>query len=364
LALTSPGLKFDRQVYQDLREDAGRSDLRRLSLSGHERNHLFFNVRGEAFFDLGAVFGLDDPADSRSFAVLDYDRDGWQDLAVVNTNAPLLRLYHNRIAGKAGSAGGMIALRFVGANRRPSPAPSSSNRDGYGAKVTVWIEGQPIVREHRAGEGFAAQNSATMIIGLGQRAEADSVVVRWPSGTIRKTGRVRSGTLLTALEQPVEGRTFLVDSYARNAGAGPTISAATVHPTVLRIPHGGSDRARLHLYTTMATWCAACERELPQVARLRAEFSEDAVALFGVPVDDRDDPGRLQAYVAKHRPAYELLEGLSPEHIVAVRRVVKDELKLDGLPATIVTDGDGNVLRTLWGVPSVSEIRRQLEASR
>ena len=62
------------------------------SLSGNERDHLFLNARGSSFTDIAGVAGLDDPADGRSSGILDYDRDGWLDLALVNSNAPMLEL--------------------------------------------------------------------------------------------------------------------------------------------------------------------------------------------------------------------------------------------------------------------------------
>ncbi len=82
------------------------------SLNGSERNHYFANQGGRAFVDISALSGLDNPADSRGFAVLDYDRDGWQDIALVNANEPLFNLYHNEMPA-AGLKGGMIALRFA-----------------------------------------------------------------------------------------------------------------------------------------------------------------------------------------------------------------------------------------------------------
>ena len=79
------------------------------SLNGNERNHYFANrpsSGGRSFEDISALSGLDNPADSRGFAVLDYDRDGWQDIALVNANQPLFNLYHNEMA-KAGLTGGL-----------------------------------------------------------------------------------------------------------------------------------------------------------------------------------------------------------------------------------------------------------------
>ena len=107
-----------------------------VSFSGNEANHLFLNQRGASFEDISGVSGLDSRADSRAFAVFDYDRDGWQDIVLVNSNAPMLHLFHNEI-GTAGGDGRVIGVRFVGGNHAAVPADGHSNRDGYGAVVRV-----------------------------------------------------------------------------------------------------------------------------------------------------------------------------------------------------------------------------------
>ena len=87
-----------------MRTDAGRSVENRMalaqinirtkeeedsgaSLSGHERDHLFLSRGGVEFTDIAGISGLDDPADGRAFGLIDYDRDGWLDLFVVNSYA-------------------------------------------------------------------------------------------------------------------------------------------------------------------------------------------------------------------------------------------------------------------------------------
>ena len=62
-----------------------------------ETNSVFINDAGRAFSDLSGVSGMDSIADGRGFAYLDYDRDGWVDVALVNSNAPQLELFRNRM---------------------------------------------------------------------------------------------------------------------------------------------------------------------------------------------------------------------------------------------------------------------------
>jgi hypothetical protein len=185
------------------------------SLNGNERNHYFMNRAGRAFVDISGISGLDNPADSRGFAVLDYDRDGWPDVALVNANQPLFNLYHNEMA-KAGSTGGMIAIRFVGGNRKAAPSLEFACRDGYGARVAVDLGDQKLVREHRCGDGWSTQNSATMLVGVGAHPNVASVTVRWPSGRSITAAAVPEGTLLTAYENATDsptGESFVRKPY-------------------------------------------------------------------------------------------------------------------------------------------------------
>jgi hypothetical protein len=169
------------------------------SLNGNERNHYFANRSGRGFVDISGISGLDNPADSRGFAVLDYDRDGWQDVALVNANQPLFNLYHNEMPA-AGLKGGMIALRFIGGNRTPGPSIEFGCRDGYGARVKVDLGDTKLIREHRCGDGWSTQNSPTMIIGIGSHTNVASITVQWPSGKTASAKGVPEGTLLTVFE--------------------------------------------------------------------------------------------------------------------------------------------------------------------
>ena len=198
----------------------GREQLTRgeVSVSGHERNRLFWSRQGQQFTDLSGVSGLDHVGDSRVFALFDYDRDGWQDVALINANAPLLQIFRNRIGDipTAPARRHVVALRLVGGNWSPEPVVGWSARDGYGASVVIGLEELTLHREQRAGDGFAAQNSATMIVGVGARDEIASVTVRWPSGRVQETVRVPAGTLLTVYEdvtQSPTGEAFVAEPY-------------------------------------------------------------------------------------------------------------------------------------------------------
>lgn len=119
--------------------------------------------------------------------------------------------------------------------------------------------------------------------------------------------------------------------------------------------------ARLSSYTTMATWCASCRRELPQFETLKARFEPAELRLFAVAIDAEDSPEKLASYLEQHRPQYELLGDLPPEERLLLRQVIINQLGVDGLPATVVTRADGRVVHVQAGVPTISRIRRLLQ---
>jgi hypothetical protein len=180
------------------------------SFSGNERDSVYLNKGGKDFVSISGITGLDDPGDGRSFAILDYDRDGWPDLVVASVTAPTLQIYRNQMGDKS-SAGvrnnRMVAVRFVGGNQRAAPSTEWSNRGAYGALLTADLDGEVLVREHRAGEGLGAQNSATMLVGIGQRDGVKSLKVRFPSGKTQEIGKVSANTLVTVYENPAQSPT-------------------------------------------------------------------------------------------------------------------------------------------------------------
>ena len=73
-----------------------------------------------------------------------------------------------------------------------------------------------------------------------------------------------------------------------------------------------------------------------------------------------DTTEMLDAWSAKHQPPYEIVTGVASSEVDRVNAVTLAELRAEAVPATFVTNRDGNVLIARWGVPTVSDIRRLL----
>ncbi len=330
------------------------------SLNGNERNHYFANRNGTSFTDVSGLSGLDNPADSRGFAVFDYDRDGWQDVALVNANEPMFNLYHNEIA-KTGRTDGMIAIRFVGGNKTPSPSKEFACRDGYGARVTLDMGSQRVMREHRCGDGWAAQNSATMIVGIGSHKAADSLVVKWPSGKTATTTTILEGTLLTIYENPADSpsqQAFVRKPYRPT----PSIASKPMERPLfaVRSLDAKAKPAKVRLYFPFATGSPAAIASLPTLQRLKEQLGPEGADIGAVTIDPADDNGKFGAYNEKWKPNFRLVNIAATnraEALAAFAKVFGQELTL---PCTVLTDNAGKILAAQRGLPTISEVRKHM----
>ena len=342
-------------------------DLERgkMSFSGKERNHLFLNLAGKSFKDISAVAGVDAIQDSRSIAICDFDRDGWQDIILVNTNSPVLMIYQNKIGSRQKEAANVVAFEFVGGNRESTPSEQFGSRDGFGVRVSLTAGGHRQTREYRCGEGLAAQNSGRLIFGLGDGQDATDVEIQWPSGIKQTIPTVQPGSLVKVFED--------VDSTPEKSGVSitkylmpKTEQVRKAQPPLHRKFAGrrfqpiSDSTSQLNVYTSMATWCASCKSHLPGIKKLKSMFDTSKVQLYAVPVDPEDTTEKLNAYLEQMRPEYKLLDSLDEEQVKSFRSLIQTEFKSDALPMTIVTQQDGAVVAILRGIPSVSDLAKWL----
>ena len=126
--------------------------IRSNSFSGNERNRLFMQRDGN-FDDLSLISGADFLEDGRSFGLLDYDGDGWMDMAVSSTSEPRFRLMRNQLGSlqNAEAPPRFVKLKLVGGNEGVEPQNEWSARDGIGAKIYVHRGEKVQLFEHSCG---------------------------------------------------------------------------------------------------------------------------------------------------------------------------------------------------------------------
>lgn len=108
---------------------------------------------------------------ARASVVLDYDNDGRMDV-LVGALCDRVFLLHNR--GNYGNH--WLTLDLEGAK---------SNRDGFGARITLKAGGRSWYSEARCQAAFLSTSDRRVHFGLGSNAKVDELEIRWPSGTVQ-----------------------------------------------------------------------------------------------------------------------------------------------------------------------------------
>ena len=138
------------------------------SLSGYQRKRVWVNDGLGHFAEAAQLVGATDVHDGRAVALADLSNTGVLDVLVANQRGPLL-LYKNAVQpGRH-----WVAFELEG---------SASNRSAIGARVELQWSGRRQVQDVSGGSGFSAQNQRRIHYGLGDAAQVDRAVIRWPSG--------------------------------------------------------------------------------------------------------------------------------------------------------------------------------------
>lgn len=335
-------------VLDTSQEVDGKKVLRSHSFSGNEKNSFFLNLGGKDFADISGVSGLDSAADGRAFAFFDYDHDGREDLVLTNTNNPQLQLFHNEVK----TSGESIAVSLVGGNTASAPSGEWSNRDGIGAHLLVGAGELKSRREFRAGDGFAAQNSKTMTIGIGQEKTA-SVTVLWPSGKVTKVPAVSSREQITIFENPKEGAAKVTPRHQVEI---PEEGLAELGDGTLNFDF----EKDLNVVVTVATWCPVCRAEIPHLARL-AEDAGGNVGFYGVPIDPSDDEAAVREFLAMEKPPYQIPVSMNAQRRTEVRNLMRRTFGSEPLPVTFLVNRQGRVIRAMKGTPTISGLRMLID---
>ena len=153
-----------------------------------EKKLLYRNLRNGRFEDVSSRAGSDVSArhSSRGVAFGDFDNDGDVDIAINNIHDPPVLLRND-----GGNRNHWLLIKTVG---------TRSNRSGIGARVTVKVGEHSQVQEVRSGGSYLSQSDLRLHFGLGSAAQADSIEIRWPSGTVDRFANVSANQVIQVKE--------------------------------------------------------------------------------------------------------------------------------------------------------------------
>jgi hypothetical protein len=155
---------------------------------------VYRNLGNGAFEDVSASAGpgVAQKRSSRGAAFGDFDNDGDMDVLIMNMGqAP--SLLRNDL--KSGNRWLKVLLQGV-----------KSNRSAIGAAVTVEAGGTRQTDVVLSQSSYISHNDSRLHFGLGAAARADSISVRWPSGTEEKFPGAAAGRLVLLVEGSGQSR--------------------------------------------------------------------------------------------------------------------------------------------------------------
>ncbi len=182
--------------------------------SGHERNGAFLGKGDGTFVECGGIIGLDQDGDGRSVVRVDWDGDGDLDLFLRSRTSPRIMYLENRLPLRGKS----VQFKLVS---------SDPTKTAIGARLTLHdpSEGGAVwIRTRRAGEGYLAQSSEWMHVGVGDLSEV-LVDVRWPNGETQTYGSVSTGMSHVLVQGETEPREWLRPVADSMTGSKPVIPA-------------------------------------------------------------------------------------------------------------------------------------------
>jgi enediyne biosynthesis protein E4 len=207
-------LDFDNDGWKDIFVANGhvnpQVDGHSFGVTYAERPLLFRNLKNGKFEEIGMNAGraLTRRYVARGVATADFFNDGSEDVLVsVLDDSPLL------LRNETAKRGHWLRIKVVG---------TSSNRDGFGARVQVKAGALTQNEEVRANSSFESASDPRLHFGLGAVTLVDSVIIHWPSGKVDTLESEKADQELVVQE----GRGVL----NRNPGTLPNGKTPVTHP--------------------------------------------------------------------------------------------------------------------------------------
>ena len=101
------------------------------------------------------------------------------------------------------------------------------------------------------------------------------------------------------------------------------------------------------------TWCAPCRREIPELAKLYAEYKDKGVELISVALERSAGPAQVAQFASQFSMDWVLVMG---------NQEIAETYQIQTLPMLVLYDASGNEVERLIGLHSPSDLRKAFES--
>ena len=158
----------------------------------------FFENDGDGhFFDISEIAGIQASGERihRSAIFADYDNDGLVDIYVANNGQQVEAGKGNTIADEAQGD----RSSFPTANRKRKIG-GLTNRDAYGAEVTVTAGDLVLIQALISGTSYFSTNVRALYFGIGMSDKIDRLEIKWPSGIMQTFDNLENNQTILIIE--------------------------------------------------------------------------------------------------------------------------------------------------------------------
>lgn len=340
------------------------------SWSGNERNHVFLNMGAGRFADLSMISGSNSIGDGRAVATLDWDDDGKLDLVLKNRTGPRLQFFHNRYPGTHN----YLVLELKGNG-------TTSNKDAIGARVVAELGGVEAPALHStlySSDGFLAQSSKRIHLGLGAADSVRRLTIRWPDGNESVHENLPINTRLRIVQdgdgpEPLAAQPVAAMEKLRSRTFEPehNVSRAvlTAELPMAAVPLPGYDSpgrtvgdvaGRPLLINLWQITCLPCRKELFEFKERAAEIRRSGLRIVPMNVDSPSETDKAREIVAKYELALDA--GIWNERLEKAVEVIYGEIFGERtnvrmpLPTSFLLDSHGNLAVVYLGRLNVDQL--------
>lgn len=138
-----------------------------------------------------------------------------------------------------------------------------------------------------------------------------------------------------------------------------TFAAKNVHKIVLRDLDGNKVRlsdfqGRIVVLNFWATWCGPCKEELPRLSTISQDYAERNVSFLLASIDEQKKLPAVKNYVTQQNITLPVLVGASTD-------LLNDISGTYVVPATLIVDPDGQIVRAINGEARVEDVKEAVD---
>ena len=103
-----------------------------------------------------------------------------------------------------------------------------------------------------------------------------------------------------------------------------------------------------------ATWCGPCQEEIPRLGRMSEQYAGQNVAFVLASIDEQNNVPAVRDYVREHKINLAVWTGASVD-------LLEDLAGVNVVPATLILDQKGDIIRAINGEAREEDIREVVD---